>query len=68
MTGEIFVAKKPFAIRVDQANVDRFRALSTIRRMDGAELFSDLLTRAEKDMSADEIKAYKALLDLWRNK
>ncbi|MDF2649492.1 MAG: hypothetical protein K0Q73_5297 [Paenibacillus sp.] len=66
-TGEISVGKRPFAIRVDQVNVDRFRALSMIRRMDGAELFSDLLTRAEKDMSAEEIKVYKNLLELWRN-
>ncbi|SFG29499.1 hypothetical protein [Sporolactobacillus nakayamae] len=60
------MAKRPFAIRVDQVNVDRFRALSTIKRMDGAELFSDLLTRAEKEMSSEELKVYKNLLELWR--
>ncbi len=64
---DIQVAKRPFAIRVDQVNVDRFRALSTIKRMDGAELFAELLTRAEKDLNAKESNAYKTLLELWRS-
>jgi len=60
------LAKKPFSIRVEPNVISRFKALSTVLNIDGANMLSELITNKEQSLTKEEQEAYEALLRLWR--
>lgn len=62
------MAKKPFAIRVEEETALRFKALSTVKDSDNAILFDKMVAEHEKGLSDKEREAYEALLNLWQDK
>lgn len=60
------MAKKPFAIRVEESVSTRFRALSLILNVDSAILLGRLVAEKEESLSKSEREAYEAVLKVWR--
>ena len=60
------MAKKPFAIRVEENVSTRFKALSIVMNIDSAILLGRLLDEKESRLSESEKEAYLAILKVWR--
>ena len=60
------MAKKPFAIRVESHDINRFKALHTVLNVDGAKVLSLMIAKMEDDLSPQQKETYTALLLLWR--
>ncbi|MCU9612716.1 hypothetical protein OEV98_03940 [Caldibacillus lycopersici] len=62
------MVKKPFSVRIEPYESNRFRALATVLNLDGAKLLSELITLKEEKLSKEEKEAYDSLLKLWKDK
>lgn len=62
------MAKKPFAVRIDDATTMQFKALATVKGKDNSTLFSIMVNEFSKALSEEEALAYEALLRLWQTK
>lgn len=62
------MAKKPFAIRIEEEAALRFKALAVVKnRDDNAALFDTMVAELEKGLNMEERDAYDALLKLWKD-
>lgn len=60
------MSKKPFSIRVEPYMINRYKALSTVLNIDGAQLLSELISDKEKVLTKEQRDAYDALLKIWK--
>lgn len=62
------MAKKPFAVRVEESVTVRFKALSAVLNIDSANLLAELVSEKEKSLTEQQEEAYRSLLAVWKNK
>ena len=60
------MAKKPFSIRIESHQSDRFKALATVKNKDSATFFTEMLNVVEKNLTTSERNALDALLNVWK--
>lgn len=60
------MAKKPFAIRVEESVSKKYKALASVLNIDSANLLEKLVNDQEKTLSKEQHEAYVALLKVWR--
>lgn len=58
--------KKPFSIRITEELATKFRAMAVVVNKDLAELFEEVVTEAEVNLTKDQQKALKMLLTVWK--
>lgn len=63
---QLTMAKKPFAIRVEENVSTRYKALASVLNIDSAYLLEKLINDQEKTLSKEQNEAYIALLKVWR--
>jgi hypothetical protein len=60
------LAKKPFSIRTEQYNINRYKVLCTVLNIDNDKLLTEMLANHVETLTEDEKKAYDALLKIWK--
>lgn len=60
------MSKAPFSIRVEKRVTDRFKALTTILNIDGAQLLDEMVKMKVESLTENQRKAYDALLIIWK--
>ena len=60
------MSKVPFSIRVETRVTDKFKALTTILNIDGAQLLEEMVKMKVESLTGNQRIAYDALLIIWK--
>ena len=60
------MSKVPFSIRVETRVTDKFKALTTILNIDGAQLLEEMVKMKVESLTENQRIAYDALLIIWK--
>lgn len=61
----IKMTKKPFSIRVEEEVSNKFKAISTVMNVDGAELLTEIVNERADKLKGKQLEAYESLLIAW---